>query len=453
MSLASLMRFASKPSEVHFEPFISAGPEHAIAPDCSDMAKTIISLFSGAMGLDIGLEKAGFKTLVALEMNKTAVATIKLNKPGLPVIDRDIALVESDELLKAAGATPGEVTVVTGGPCCQTFSTAGRRQSIRDKRGGLFREFLRIVSDTRPRFFVMENVKGILSAAVRHRPLDKRGPKCRYLRKDEELGSALKVILRELGALGYYVIYGLVNCADYGVPQKRMRVLFIGSRDGEQISLPTATHSENGRSKWVTLREALHDLREADPEFIEFTADRKGLLRRLQAGQNWRNLPKDLHEEALGGAFDSWGGRSGFCRRLNWDKPAPTLTTSPDGRATTLCHPTELRPLTVREYARLQQFPDEWKFGGTVYRRYDLIGNAVPVGLGTAIGKMLSSTIRKTASQRNYPPKAKCGTVECVDELLAEWLRNRPRTKLHPASVRKANTPEASKRWLRRVAA
>jgi DNA (cytosine-5)-methyltransferase 1 len=417
------------------------------------MAKTIISLFSGAMGLDIGLETAGFKTVAALEINKAAIATIELNRPSLPVIDRNIELVEAREILKKSGLRRGEVTLLTGGPCCQSFSTAGKRRSIADERGGLFRHYLRIVSETRPRFFVMENVKGILSAAARHRPLDKRGPGCRYLRKDEELGSALRIILRELKALGYYVIYGLVNCADYGVPQKRMRVVFIGSRDGEEIRLPTPTHSKNGNPEWRTLREALGDLTDPDPEFVEFTDDRKRLLRQLKAGQNWSDLPKRLHRAALGGAFDSWGGRTGFCRRLSWNQPSPTLTTAPDGRATTLCHPTRLRPLTVREYARLQQFPNDWEFAGSISQRYELIGNAVPVGLGAAIGKMLCATMRKTARSKRSLRPSKRGIVECPDPTLQRRLRKRPRTQLHPAWVREANVPDAVRRWLDRVAA
>jgi DNA (cytosine-5)-methyltransferase 1 len=416
------------------------------------MAKTIISLFSGAMGLDIGVESAGFETVVALEVNKAAIATIQLNRPGLPIVMDPIEQVKASDLLQKAGLKSGEATLVTGGPCCQTFSTAGKRLSIAEKRGGLFRDFLRVVSETQPRFFVMENVKGILSAAIRHRPLDDRGPGCRYLHKDEELGSALKVILRELEALGYYVIYGLLNCADYGVPQKRMRVVFIGSRDGEQITLPPPTHSKNDKATWVTLREAIGDLKEADAEFVEFTQDRKRLLQELKAGQNWHDLPKHLHRKALGGAFESWGGRSGFCRRLSWDAPAPTLTTAPDGRATTLCHPTKLRPLTLQEYARLQQFPEDWKFAGSVRQRYVLIGNAVPVGLGAAIGEMLNATIQKTALKKSAAV-SKRGIVECADPILQKRLQRRMRTMVHPISVREANAPEAVRRWLSQVAA
>src|ERR1017187_846984 len=326
------------------------------------------------MGLDLGLEAAGsgLRTAVALELNRTAIETIKLNRPKLPVINRPIQKVKTDEILKQAGLKVGEAFLVTGGPCCQSFSTAGKRESLGDrKRGGLFRHFKRVVREARPRFFVMENVKGILSAAVRHRPLDKRGPGWPALSRNEELGSALRVIRRELADLGYYVVFGLLNCADYGVPQKRYRVVFIGSRDGELIDLPKPTHAEisNGKPEWVTLRNALDDLDDKKPEFVKFTPERLGFLKKLRAGQNWTDLPKKIQSKALGAAYKSWGGRCGFCRRLDWNKPSPTLTTAPDGRATMLCHPSKLRPLTVGEYARLQQFPPDWQFDGSTRQK------------------------------------------------------------------------------------
>ena len=243
------------------------------------------------MGLDLGLEAAGsgLRTAVALELNPDAVKTVKLNRPELPIFNRPIQKVKTDEILKHAGLKVGEAFLVTGGPCCQSFSTAGKRESLGDKnRGGLFRHFKRVVREAQPRFFVMENVKGILSAAVLHRPLNKRsrvGQHC----PNEEIGSALRVIRRELADLGYYVIFGLLNFADYGVPQKRYRVVFIGSRDGEMIGLPKRTHAEiaNGKAEWITLHNALKDLDERKPEYVEFTPERLGFLKQLRAGQNW----------------------------------------------------------------------------------------------------------------------------------------------------------------------
>lgn len=410
------------------------------------------------MGLNLGLEAVGFRTAVALEKNKTAVETIRLNKgKDFPVIEKSIEDVKTEEILNLADMKPKEAFVLTGGPCCQSFSTAGKRQSLSDvKRGTLFRHFKRIVSEAKPRFFLMENVKGMLSAAIRHRPLDERGPGFPALSADEELGSALKVIREELAQLNYFVTFGLVNCADYGVPQKRYRVVFVGSRDGEDIVLPTPTHFKTGdknKLRWVTLEDALSGVK-GRQEYVSLPEDRKKLLKQLKAGENWRDLPEDLHRAALGAAADTWGGRSGFCRRLVWDMPAPTLTTDPIGRATTLCHPTRLRPLSVEEYARLQQFPKDWKFAGKTRQKYMQIGNAVPLGLGSALGKMLEAVARQT-DRDGLPAEAKSrlGTVVCADPKLEKWLTTRQKTQLHPPWRRVNGDIAAGKKWLTLVGA
>lgn len=418
------------------------------------MAKNeMVSLFSGALGLDIGLEYAGFKPTVAVEKSNIAVETIKANRPKIHVFRESIEKVSSDSILKAAQVKKSEVCLVSGGPCCQSFSTVGNRGSLGDPRGSLFREFTRIVDETRPRFFIMENVKGILSAAVKHRTLNERGPGNPPLSSDEELGSALRVILDEFAKLGYYVIYGLLNCADYGVPQNRLRVIFLGSRDGEDIYLPRPTHSKTpvkGKLPWVSLREAIGNMNEKKPEYTPFPEDRLKFLRQLREGQNWTHLPEKYQEEALGAAFDSWGGRGGFCRRLKWDAPSPTLTTSPIGRATSLCHPTKLRPLSVREYAVLQQFPKEWEFKGSTQQKYTQIGNAVPVGLGIAIGKSLKSTMRKTA-KFGIPKGAskRKGTVQCADNELENRLKTRRKTQLHPVRLLKSSDTKEIQEWLK----
>lgn len=412
----------------------------------------IISLFSGAMGLDLGLERSGFETRVTVEIAKAAVATIKSNKPKLPVIDSPIQTVTTGEILKKARLSVGEATVVIGGPCCQSFSTAGKRGSLCDIRGTLFQDFCRVVREAQPRFFVMENVKGLLSAAVKHRPLDERGAGFPPLSPEEELGSAFKVILRELALLGYYVTFSLVNTADYGTPQARHRVIIIGSRDGEDISIPPPTHSSegNGLAEWVTLREALRGIK--SKEWVSFSDKTLRFLKRLGPGENWTSLPKSLQREALGAAFDSWGGRKGFYRRLSWDKPSPSLTTAPDGRATMLCHPTEDRPLSLEEYARLQEFPQGYIFEGNTRQKYTLVGNAVPLSLGAAIGKMLKDTMGKTKKQ-GLPVDAadRKGVVKCADPILEERLQNRRKTQLNPPRLRKDPSAKAAREWLART--
>ncbi len=405
----------------------------------------VISLFSGALGLDLGLERAGFRIRVAVDCNRFAAETIRRNRPEIPVINRPIEKVSTAEILEAAGLRAGEPAVITGGPSCQAFSTAGQRGSLSDPRGVMFREFLRVVREARPRFFVMENVRGVLSAAVQHRPLGQRGPGYPPLMPEEELGSAFRRILKELKRLNYYVVFDLLNAADFGVPQVRERVIFIGSRNGELVACPAPTHarhSPNGKPGWVTLHQALKGLRDAHPEFVGLLEKQKKYLKMIPEGGNWRDLPARLRAPALGKAYKSWGGRVGFLRRLAWDRPAPALTTRPNSRATMLCHPDELRPLTVREYARLQQFPSDWEFDGGTPQQYIQIGNAVPVGLGQAIGE----AVRHAMAGPKH--RADRGAIVCSNEGLLTRLAKRPTTVLNPIRMRKVKTPGAAAKWL-----
>lgn len=370
-----------------------------------------ISLFTGAFGLDIGLEKAGFNTVAIVEKEVDATKTIALNRPHLhnSAVARNIETVNASQLLEEGGKVldigrslqPGEVDLVTGGPPCQPFSTAGKRGSVIDPRGSLFMDFIRIVREVQPRFFIMENVRGLLSAALRHRPINQRGKGYLPLELDEMPSSALAVVLTEMKALGYSIVYNLLDAADYGVPQNRKRVVFIGSRDGEPVTFPIATHSKDGvvLPKWRTLREGLVGLVDPHPEFIAYSENRLKYLRLLKAGQNWRNLPEELQREAMGGAYNSGGGKVGFYRRLSWDKPCPTVTTSPYQKATDMCHPEELRPLSVSESAKIQTFPNDWHFYGSVTSKYRQIGNAVPVFLAKAIGDYLYNLIQGNKPQ------------------------------------------------------
>jgi len=411
----------------------------------SKKALPAISLFSGAMGLDLGLEKAGFQIRVAVECNRFAAETIRKNRPDLPLIEKKIEDVTTEEILDTARLRAEEVVLVSGGPSCQSFSTAGQRGSITDPRGGLFLEFLRVVNDTQPRFFVMENVRGILSAAIRHRPLSQRGPGFPLLETDEELGSAFMLIIEKLKETGYYTIFDVLNAADFGVPQSRERVLFIGTRDSEPILMPKRTHMKepiNGEEKWVTLKKALSGLRERNPEYCELTENRKKYLQMIPAGGNWRDLPEDLWPDALGGAHNSWGGRSGFLRRLAWNRPSPALTTMPNSKATMLCHPDKLRPLSVKEYSRIQQFPDDWEFCGGTAQKYTQIGNAVPIGLGAAVGHSIINAM-KSANKAS-----KKSVVACYNEGLIDRLSKRPDTILNPPRMRKIKKIEAAQEWI-----
>lgn len=354
-----------------------------------------MSFFSGAFGLDIGLEEAGFDVIWANELEKDFANTIRLNRPNVTVSQGDMTALDPRQVMKELGLKVGDIDLFAGGPPCQSFSTAGRRLSINDARGNLMLHYIQWINIFRPKYFILENVKGLLSAPIKHTPHAQRGKDWRPT--DEEAhGSALRLVLSEIEKIGYTVNYKLLNTADYGVPQARERVVMLGSRDGDKLTFPEPTHSktgENGLLPWATLKEAIGDLKEKEPEFANYSESRLKYLRQVPMGGNWRSLPVEVQEAAMGGAYKSGGGKVGFYRRLSWYKPSPTVTTSPHQKATDMCHPVEDRPLTVREYARIQQFPDDWQFSGKTGQKYKQIGNAVPVGLGRVIGETVYEAI------------------------------------------------------------
>ena len=358
--------------------------------------RDVISFFSGAMGLDIGLQKAGLTVKIGQDFDAACVETMQAN--GHNVIRGDIRNITPQEMLSATGLSVGEPFLVCGGPPCQPFSTAGKRLGINDPRGSLFMDFIRMIDYIRPRFFIMENVKGLMSAPLKHIPISERTSNIKSF--DEKLGSVLDVILSEFSNLGYKTVCGVLDAVNYGVPQFRERFVLIGSRDHEDIFLPVPTHfqfHQNKEYQWQILENAIVDLEKSDNECASFGKERTELLRLIPEGGNWRDLPSHIVEQAMGGAFESGGGKVGFYRRLSYRQPSPTLVTTPIQKASMLCHPTQNRPLSVREYARIQQFPDDWIFTGTTTAKYRQIGNAVPIGLATALGKAIISVANEDA--------------------------------------------------------
>ena len=346
--------------------------------------RDVISLFSWAMGLDIGLEKAGLNVVIGQDFDESCVKTMQAN--GHNVLGGDIREIDPRKLLELTGLSVGEPFLICGGPPCQPFSTAGKRLGINDPRGSLFMDFIRMIDYIRPRFFVMENVKGIMSAPLKHVPLAERDEND----PEQRLGTVLDVILAEFDKLGYKTVYGVLDAVNYGVPQFRERFVLIGSRDNEDIFLPLPTHFQMHQDKsyqWKTVRDAIADLEFDKGECATLSEERLKFLKMIPEGGNWRDLPENIIPIAMGGAYKSGGGKVGFYRRLSYNQPSPTVVTSPVQKATMMCHPTQDRPLSIREYARIQQFPDNWIFTGTTAAKYRQIGNAVPVGLAEAIGK------------------------------------------------------------------
>jgi len=364
-----------------------------------------LSFFSGAMGLDYGLEKAGIRLLLASEIEQNARKTILMNRPDIGLIG-DINSYNADSIRKFANIPDSsDIDLVIGGPPCQAFSTAGQRKGFKDSRGNVFLTFIDRILELRPKIAVIENVRGILSAPYESPETTKSfgfPPKT----PDEKKGGALAYILGKLEKGGYTVTFNLYNAANYGAPQKRERVVFFCSRNGVRIPYLPPTNDEferYGLPRWRTVREVLQNMREEDQEYINFPERRLKYYRMLSAGQYWKNLPERIQKEALGDSYYAGGGKTGFLRRLGWDVPSPTLVTDPTMPATDLAHPERDRPLSVQEYKRIQEFPDEWKLFGAIKDKYRQIGNAVPISLGFAIGKQVKNILENKVL--DLPPK------------------------------------------------
>lgn len=381
---------------------------------------TVISLFSGAGGMDIGLESTGrFVTLACLEKEEAFVDTLKANRdvgnlgtPETKILRGRIENMDPIEVRESVGLQPGELDLLAGGPPCQTFSTAGRRASVQDARGMLLWQYLRWVDVFRPKCFVMENVRGLLSAAINHRPIKDRPNKGGApLEPSEQPGSVVALWVEDLleATNGEYRVDCFeVNAVNYGAPQLRERVLFFGNRLGHVVDFPAPTHvnphqSSNGatpmldssllKPPFATLGEALADVREDDGEVLDFSPRKKRYLAMVPEGANWRALPEEIQKESMGRAWFAKGGRSGWWRRLTRDLPCPTIVTMPNHASTSMCHPTETRALTLKECAAVQEFPSNWSFCGTTAQKYVQVGNALPVRLAALAGLIVAAQL------------------------------------------------------------
>ena len=389
-----------------------------LAMEASETQSPVVwSLFSGSMGLDLGLGSAGLAPTVAAEIDPWCCRSIAANRPSVTLLDGDIREMDGPTLRSASNHS-GDVFAIVGGPPCQSFSSGGKRASLADPRGVLVFEFFRIVAEVQPLYFLFENVANLLTAAVRHRPIAERPGKnwnlnaytadprgngdAPPMEPDEMSGSAIRSLLESVADLGYAISFGLVNAAEVGAPQRRLRFVMLGSRDGPPPSLPSRTHGEEPHlAPFATARGAIEDLQDDPGPGSEYVEATRRVFAQIPPGGNWRSLPEDAQRKAMGRAFDAGGGRTGFFRRLAWDEPSPTITTKPNRKSSAMCHPVATRPLSVRECARLQGFPDEWKFPGPMNKQYEQIGNAVPVKLGEALGaSMLAGGIADAVESR-----------------------------------------------------
>ena len=280
-----------------------------------------VSFFSGALGLDLGLEAAGLVPLAVNEFDPVACQTIRKNKPRLKLYSCDIRTLTAERLLDDLGLEREELFAVAGGPPCQAFSTAGRRLGLNDERGNVFLHFIELIAGLRPKYAIFENVRGLLSAPLVHRPHDQRGRDFPALRPEELPGGALLHVLNLLERHGYTTTFTLYNTANYGVPQIRERLIFFASREGKRVPyLPPShdEHEEGGLLPWKSFREAVESISQESNEYVTFPQKRMKYFKKLKAGQNWRDLPVGLQRAAMGASFHAGGGKTGFYRRLAW---------------------------------------------------------------------------------------------------------------------------------------
>lgn len=313
----------------------------------------VIELFAGAGGTALGFHNAGLQHVMLTDWDKNATATIKENMPRWNVLQKDITKMDFNGM---------KADIVEGGFPCQAFSFAGKKMGFEDVRGTMFFEFARCVKEVRPKIAIGENVRGLL----RH-----------------DGGKTLKVITKVLKDLGYRVAYKILRAQYLDVPQKRERLIILAVR--KSLNIPFLFPKEKDYT--ISLREALKNCPTSDGQ--KYPKRKKDILSLVPPGGYWKDLPENLQKEYMQASYFMGGGKTGMARRLSWDEPSLTLTCAPAQKQTERCHPEETRPLAVREYARIQTFPDKWDFVGSTASQYKQIGNAVPVNLGYHIGKCL----------------------------------------------------------------
>lgn len=404
--------------------------------------RTAIDLFSGAGGITLGLINAGFDVRMCSDMASCCEATHHSNFPEIPFICRDIHRLTGADVRKHAGIGKRELDLLIGGPPCQGFSIIGQRQ-LDDPRNGLFREFMRIAEELEPKVIVIENVTGLATL---------------------EKGAALAELGLAFRTAGYSVDCAELLAAQYGVPQMRWRMFFVGWRSdlNRRGGFPKPTHGRAGIGDlvpnrtvppellegFVTIRQAIGDLPpvEAGGQATEYLKEPEGLyqeamrlgaparlrnhyaprlspqnlerLRRLRPGEDWRKLPHDLLPGSMRRALRKDHTRR--FRRMEWDGIARAIITRfRDPKSGEYIHPEEHRTITIREAARIQSFPDWFVFEATNSEQYDQVGNAVPPLLAKAVAVALKAGIEQQGEQRHIPVKCRYRIPESELDLQA----------------------------------
>lgn len=327
-----------------------------------------IELFAGAGGLALGIEKAGFDTIGLIELDTFAAKTLKVNRPHWNVINEDISKISNLDLEEYFSIKKYELDLLSGGAPCQSFSYAGKRLGLEDTRGTLFYHYAIFLEKLQPKMFLFENVKGLTS---------------------HDKGNTYKTIMKVFESEGYLVKSKVLNAWDYGVPQKRERMIMIGIRN----DLKDSIHFEfpKPRDYKPVLRDVLLDCPKS--EGMVYSEHKRELFELVPPGGYWKDIPEDKAKEFMKSTWYMTGGRTGILRRLSLDEPSLTILTSPSQKQTERCHPLEARPFTIRESARIQSFPDDWEFQGSIANQYKQIGNAVPVELAYEVALKIKESL------------------------------------------------------------
>ena len=329
---------------------------------------TNVELFAGAGGLALGLEEAGFDAILLNDFDKDSCNTLKTNRPNWNVICDSIETVAERDLLTELNLKEGELDLLSGGYPCQSFSYAGKRLGLNDVRGTMFYYYAKVLAKLKPKMFLAENVKGLVS---------------------HDGGKTLITMINVFEEIGYKVQYKVLNAWDYGVAEKRERIVIVGIRSDINVEF---NYPEPHKYKPV-LRDVLQNVPES--EGASYPQSKKEVFDLVPPGGCWRDLPEDVARAYMKGSYGLGGGKTGMARRISWDEPSLTILCSPCMKQTDRCHPDETRPFTVRESARIQSFPDEWQFSGSMLNKYKQIGNAVPVNFAKEIGLAIIKTLKE----------------------------------------------------------
>lgn len=343
------------------------------------MAKTYtsIELFAGAGGLALGLEMAGFEHLGLVEFDKSAANTLKVNRPNWNILCEDVELVAQRDLEKEFGLKKFQLDLLSGGAPCQSFSYAGKRLGLEDVRGTMFYHYATFLKKLQPKMFLFENVKGLLT---------------------HDKGKTFKTIYDIFEEQGYKVTYSVLNALDYGVAQKRERLIVIGIRN--DLAKRVKFEFPRKHQKRLVLRDVLKDVPES--ECAKYSKEKEAIFKLVPPGGYWKDISPDIAQSYMKSCWFMEGGRTGILRRLSLDEPSLAVLTTPQMKQTERCHPLEVRPFSIRENARIQSFPDEWEFTGTIASKYKQIGNAVPCNLAKEIGLKIKKALGEVKMDKNY---------------------------------------------------